>query len=146
ELADADAVMMLRVQAERMNGAFFPSAREYAVRYGLGPARASRLRDDVVVLHPGPMVRGMEIGFAAADAPAAAILQQVTNGVHVRMSHPLHTLVPAEGPPQGATRQPCPCRYAECGPRGRASPSTSSSPRAGSPPSATTPPLRRPPV
>lgn len=97
ELPGADAVMMLRVQAERMNGGFFPSAREYAVRYGLGPQRATRLGDDVVVLHPGPMIRGMEIGFDAADAPASAILQQVTNGVHVRMSILLHTLVGTEG-------------------------------------------------
>jgi len=100
ELADADAVMMLRVQAERMDGAFFPSAREYAVRYGLGPGRAARLREDTVVLHPGPMVRGMEIGFDIADAPASAVLQQVTNGVHVRMSVLLHTLVGTEGTPE----------------------------------------------
>lgn len=97
ELAKADAVMMLRVQAERMNGGFFPSAREYAVRYGLGAARAAKLGEDVVVLHPGPMVRGMEIGFDIADAPSSAILQQVTNGVHVRMSVLLHTLVGMEG-------------------------------------------------
>ncbi|NLD86221.1 MAG: aspartate carbamoyltransferase catalytic subunit [Actinomycetales bacterium] len=97
ELPGADAVMMLRVQAERMNGGFFPSQREYAVRYGLGPQRAARLRDDVVVLHPGPMVRGMEIGFDVADAPSSAVLQQVTNGVHVRMSVLLHTLVATEG-------------------------------------------------
>lgn len=100
ELPGADAVMMLRVQAERMNGGFFPSAREYAVRYGLGPARASRLPENAVVLHPGPMVRGMEIGFDTADAPSSAILQQVTNGVHVRMSVLLHTLVGTEGNPE----------------------------------------------
>lgn len=100
ELPGADAVMMLRVQSERMNGGFFPSTREYAVRYGLGPDRAARLRDDAVVLHPGPMVRGMEIGFDTADAPASAVLQQVTNGVHVRMSVLLHTLVGTEGTPE----------------------------------------------
>ncbi len=99
EIVGADVVMMLRVQEERMNGGFFPSSREYAVRYGLGPARAARLRADTVVLHPGPMVRGMEIGFDVADAPASAILQQVTNGVHVRMSVLLHTLVGTEGNP-----------------------------------------------
>ena len=99
ELADADAVMMLRVQAERMNGGFFPSAREFSVRYGLSPARADRLRDGAVVLHPGPMVRGMEIAFPVADAPASAVLHQVTNGVHVRMSVLLHTLVGTEGSP-----------------------------------------------
>lgn len=97
ELPDADAVMMLRVQAERMNGGFFPSSREYSVRYGLSAARAARMRDDAVVLHPGPMVRGMEIAFPVADAPSSAVLQQVTNGVHVRMSVLLHTLVGTEG-------------------------------------------------
>ena len=67
-LKDADAVMMLRVQAERMHGAFFPSSREYAVRYGLTERRAALLPDHAVVLHPGPMVRGMEIAPAVADA------------------------------------------------------------------------------
>ncbi|GAB2674206.1 aspartate carbamoyltransferase catalytic subunit [Gordonia jinhuaensis] len=85
-LPTVDAVMMLRVQAERMNGGFFPSSREYSVRYGLSERRAGLLRDDAVVLHPGPMLRGMEIGFSVADSPRAAILAQVTNGVHVRMA------------------------------------------------------------
>ncbi|MGV7637526.1 aspartate carbamoyltransferase, partial [Mycobacterium kansasii] len=62
ELPGADAVMMLRVQAERMNGGFFPSEREYSVRFGLNPQRAALLPDHAVVLHPGPMLRGMEIG------------------------------------------------------------------------------------
>ena len=87
-----DAVMMLRVQAERMRGAFFPSAREYAVRYGLSAARADRLPDHAVVLHPGPAVRGMEIASAVADSPRAAIAQQVTAGVHVRMAVLYHLL------------------------------------------------------
>ncbi|GAA2381324.1 aspartate carbamoyltransferase catalytic subunit [Gordonia cholesterolivorans] len=86
ELPAADAVMMLRVQAERMNGGFFPSAREYAVRYGLSDTRMAMLRDDAVVLHPGPMLRGMEIGFNVADTPQATVLEQVRNGVHVRMA------------------------------------------------------------
>jgi aspartate carbamoyltransferase catalytic subunit len=87
-----DAVMMLRVQAERMHGGFFPSAREYAVRFGLSAARADRLRDDAIVLHPGPAVRGMEIASEVADAPRAAILDQVTAGVHVRMAVLYHLL------------------------------------------------------
>ena len=78
--------MMLRVQAERMNGGFFPSAREYSVRYGLNARRLALLDDDAVVLHPGPMLRGMEIGFSVADAPQATVLEQVRNGVHVRMA------------------------------------------------------------
>ena len=86
ELADADAVMMLRVQAERMNGGFFPSAREYSVRFGLNERRLGLLADDAVVLHPGPMLRGMEIGYSVADSPRAAVLDQVRNGVHVRMA------------------------------------------------------------
>ena len=71
ELPGLDAVMMLRVQAERMHGAFFPSAREYAMRYGLSERRAALLPGHAVVLHPGPMVRGMEIAPAVADAPRA---------------------------------------------------------------------------
>ncbi|MET7768982.1 aspartate carbamoyltransferase catalytic subunit [Nocardia sp. NPDC005366] len=86
ELPGADAVLMLRVQAERMNGGFFPSAREYAVTYGLSERRLGLLDDHAVVLHPGPMLRGMEIASAVADSPKAAILQQVTNGVHMRMA------------------------------------------------------------
>ena len=96
ELPAADAVLMLRVQAERMNGAFFPSAREYSVRYGLSEQRRAMLGDDAVVLHPGPMLRGMEIGFGVADSPQSAVLQQVANGVHVRMAVLFHLLVGAD--------------------------------------------------
>jgi aspartate carbamoyltransferase catalytic subunit len=87
-----DAVMMLRVQAERMHGGFFPSAREYAIRFGLSEARADRLPDHAVVLHPGPAVRGMEIASAVADSSRAAISDQVTAGVHVRMAVLYHLL------------------------------------------------------
>jgi aspartate carbamoyltransferase catalytic subunit len=87
-----DAVMMLRVQAERMHGAFFPSAREYAVRFGLSQVRADRLGDHAVVLHPGPAVRGMEIASSVADSSRAAIAEQVTAGVHVRMAVLYHLL------------------------------------------------------
>nr|WP_206040511.1 aspartate carbamoyltransferase catalytic subunit [Rhodococcus sp. HNM0563] len=97
ELPALDAVMMLRVQAERMNGGFFPSAREYSIRYGLNARRAAMLPEHAVVLHPGPMLRGMEIGFPVADAPQTAVLQQVTNGVHVRMAVLFRLLVGAEG-------------------------------------------------
>ncbi|WP_137724492.1 aspartate carbamoyltransferase catalytic subunit [Prescottella subtropica] len=86
ELPGADAVMMLRVQAERMNGGFFPSPREYSITYGLSEKRLGLLSEHAVVLHPGPMLRGMEIASAVADSPKAAVLQQVTNGVHVRMA------------------------------------------------------------
>ena len=93
ELAAADAVMMLRVQAERMNGGFFPSPREYAALYGLSEQRQSLLPDHAVVLHPGPMLRGMEISFPVADSSQSAVLQQVSNGVHVRMAVLFHLLV-----------------------------------------------------
>jgi len=97
ELPTLDAVMMLRVQAERMNGGFFPSAREYSIRYGLNARRAAMLPEHAVILHPGPMLRGMEIGFPVADASQSAVLQQVSNGVHVRMAVLFRLLVGTEG-------------------------------------------------
>lgn len=96
ELPGADAVLMLRVQAERMNGGFFPSPREYSVTYGLSEKRLDLLADHAVVLHPGPMLRGMEIASAVADSPRAAVLQQVANGVHVRMAVLFRLLVGSE--------------------------------------------------
>ncbi len=83
---DLDAVMMLRVQAERMNAAFFPSAREYSRRYGLDAQRLSRLPDHTIVMHPGPMNRGLEISADAADSARSTIVEQVANGVAVRMA------------------------------------------------------------
>lgn len=85
-LPGADAVMMLRVQAERMNAAYFPTSNEYSRRYGLDVRRAGLLADDGIVLHPGPMNRGMEISAEVADGPRSVIVEQVTNGVHVRMA------------------------------------------------------------
>ena len=85
-LEGADAVMMLRVQNERMNAAFFPSTHEYSRRYGLDTRRAALLSDDAVVLHPGPMNRGMEISADVADGARSVIVEQVTNGVSVRMA------------------------------------------------------------
>ncbi|WP_290055795.1 aspartate carbamoyltransferase catalytic subunit [Amycolatopsis solani] len=96
ELPAVDAVMMLRVQAERMHGGFFPSAREYSIAYGLSEKRQKLLPDHAVVLHPGPMLRGMEIASAVADSPASAITEQVRNGVHVRMAV-LYHLLASEG-------------------------------------------------
>ncbi|MDK8807090.1 aspartate carbamoyltransferase catalytic subunit [Corynebacterium striatum] len=86
EIADADVVMMLRVQAERMNGGFFPSHREYANLYGLSKTRAAAMKKDAIIMHPGPMLRGMEINYAVADYDQTVVLQQVNNGVHVRMA------------------------------------------------------------
>ncbi|QGU07508.1 Aspartate carbamoyltransferase [Corynebacterium occultum] len=86
EIKDADVVMMLRVQAERMHGGFFPSHREYANYFGLSQARSAAMKKGAIVMHPGPMLRGMEINYAVADAPHTAMLQQVSNGVHLRMA------------------------------------------------------------
>ena len=82
----SDAVMMLRVQRERMNAAYFPSAREYSRRYGLDTARMNRLPEHAIVMHPGPMNRGMEISADVADHARSVIVEQVTNGVAVRMA------------------------------------------------------------
>jgi aspartate carbamoyltransferase catalytic subunit len=92
ELPSLDAVMMLRVQQERMHGGFFPSAREYSIAYGMNERRLDLMPDHAVVLHPGPMLRGMEIAASVADSPRAAITQQVSNGVHVRMAVLYHLL------------------------------------------------------
>lgn len=86
ELPGADVVMMLRVQAERMQGGFFPSHREYATLYGLSVERADQLGPDTLIMHPGPMLRGMEISFDVADRPNAVVLGQVANGVYTRMA------------------------------------------------------------
>jgi aspartate carbamoyltransferase catalytic subunit len=89
ELAKSDVVMMLRVQRERMNlkgGGFFPSAREYSRRYGLDGGRMAQLPEHAIVMHPGPMNRGMEIAAEVADSARSTIVEQVTNGVSVRMA------------------------------------------------------------
>ena len=82
----ATSVMMLRVQRERMNAAFFPSAREYSRRYGLDGRADGPAPDHAIVMHPGPMNRGMEIAAEVADSPRSTIVEQVTNGVSVRMA------------------------------------------------------------
>ncbi len=85
-LPESDAVMMLRVQRERMNAAFFPSAREYSRRYGLDQTRMDSLPPHSIVMHPGPMIRGMEIADGVADHERSVIVEQVANGVSVRMA------------------------------------------------------------
>jgi aspartate carbamoyltransferase catalytic subunit len=82
----ADVVMMLRIQQERMHGHFFPSVREYFSLFGLTRERLRRAKDDVIVMHPGPMNRGVEIDSEVADGPGSVILEQVSNGVAVRMA------------------------------------------------------------
>jgi aspartate carbamoyltransferase catalytic subunit len=82
----ADVVMLLRVQLERMQGAFFPSLREYFAVFGMTEARVRHARSDVIIMHPGPMNRGVEIASEVADGPYSVILEQVANGVAVRMA------------------------------------------------------------
>lgn len=81
-----DVVMMLRIQSERMHAAFFPNEREYSREWGLDDARFARLPADTMVMHPGPMIRGLEISAAAADSARSLVLDQVTNGVSIRMA------------------------------------------------------------
>ncbi|OFW15230.1 MAG: aspartate carbamoyltransferase [Acidobacteria bacterium RIFCSPLOWO2_12_FULL_67_14] len=85
-VADADVIMLLRVQLERMEGAFFPSLREYFNVFGMTEARLRLAHPDVIIMHPGPMNRGVEIASEVADGPYSVILEQVANGVAVRMA------------------------------------------------------------
>ena len=85
-LPKSDVVMMLRIQQERMNAAYFPSVREYSRRYGLDAARMAQLPERAIVMHPGPMNRGIEIAAGVADSPRSTVVEQVANGVSVRMA------------------------------------------------------------
>ena len=96
-LTDVDVVYLLRVQRERIDQALFPSTREYAHRYGLTSERAARLKPDTLVMHPGPMNRGVEIAADVADSSRSLVREQVANGVAVRMAV-LWTLVGSGGP------------------------------------------------
>jgi aspartate carbamoyltransferase catalytic subunit len=85
-VAGADVVMTLRLQNERMNGAYLPSVREFAGLYGVNARRLKLAKPDAIVMHPGPINRGVEISNDVADCPQSVILNQVTNGVAVRMA------------------------------------------------------------
>jgi aspartate carbamoyltransferase catalytic subunit len=85
-LPTVDAVMMLRVQQERMNDAYFPTAREYSRNFGLNVQRLKTMQEHALVLHPGPMNRGMEITAEVADSKNSVVIEQVANGVSVRMA------------------------------------------------------------
>src|SRR5262249_51514315 len=133
-----DVVMMLRVQLERQETSLFPSTREYFKRYGLTAARLARARPEAVVMHPGPMNRGVEIASDVADSDRSLILEQVSNGVAIRMAV-LYLLLPGPawggeaaggspplgGPPAAAQGRPGrgprrrPRRRLRCPPRGR---------------------------
>ena len=92
-----DAVLMLRIQSERMEASFFPTEREYSRNWGMNSERLSRLGGSAIVLHPGPMNRGLEIDAASADSPKSKILDQVQNGVAVRMAVLFHLLAGDKG-------------------------------------------------
>jgi aspartate carbamoyltransferase catalytic subunit len=96
-LPKTDVVMMLRVQAERMNAAYFPSVREYSRRYGLDSSRLALLPERAIVMHPGPMNRGVEIAADVADSARSTVTEQVANGVSVRMAVLYLLLGGAEG-------------------------------------------------
>ena len=85
-LGDLDVVYLLRIQAERLGEVLLPSLDEYHWRYGLTRARAAALRKDALIMHPGPMIRGVEISPDVADLPASLVTRQVRNGVLVRMA------------------------------------------------------------
>jgi aspartate carbamoyltransferase catalytic subunit len=99
-LPGADVVSLLRVQSERGSGEFVPSLREYTAGFGLTARRAAMLGPDALILHPGPMVRGVEIASEVADLPVARITGQVSNGVAVRMA--VLFLLLAQGPAEGS--------------------------------------------
>ncbi len=101
-LEKSDVVSLLRVQSERGSGAFVPSLREYTAGFGLTARRAAMLRPDAVILHPGPIVRGVEIASDVAELPASLITEQVSNGVAVRMA--VLFLLLGQGPGEGAPR------------------------------------------
>jgi aspartate carbamoyltransferase catalytic subunit len=85
-LPEVDAIMMLRVQLERMSDSFFPSAREYSRYFGLNQERLAILKSNAIVMHPGPMNRGLEITAESADSARSVIVEQVSNGINVRMA------------------------------------------------------------
>jgi aspartate carbamoyltransferase catalytic subunit len=96
-----DAIMMLRVQSERMDELYFPNAREYSRYFGLNTDRVKRMKKESIIMHPGPMNRGLEITADVADSARSVIVEQVSNGVSVRMSI-LYTLLTGEGIQAGA--------------------------------------------
>jgi aspartate carbamoyltransferase catalytic subunit len=114
-LRDADVIMMLRIQRERMNGRYFSSLDEYSRLYCLSGEAVAKARKDVIILHPGPMNRGVEISSTVADGPYSVIMDQVTNGVAVRMAA-LYVLVgrrrEIESTGEDAVNEPVPLRRA----------------------------------
>jgi len=100
-LQGVDVIMMLRLQLERMDGQLIPSAQEYFRQYGLTAERVQRAAPDAVVMHPGPINRGLEIASEVADGERSLILEQVTNGIAVRMSIMAKLMASQSGPEEG---------------------------------------------
>ena len=100
-IPNVDAIMMLRVQSERMSELYFPNAREYSRYFGINSDRVKRMKKDSIIMHPGPMNRGLEITADVADSARSVIIEQVSNGVSVRMAI-LYTLLTGEGIESGA--------------------------------------------
>ena len=100
-IPNVDAIMMLRLQSERMNELYFPNAREYSRYFGLNSDRVKRMKKNSIIMHPGPMNRGLEITADVADSARSVIIEQVSNGVSVRMAI-LYTLLTGEGIESGA--------------------------------------------
>ena len=100
-ISHVDAIMMLRLQSERMNELYFPNAREYSRYFGLTSDRVKQMKKDSIIMHPGPMNRGLEITADVADSARSVIVEQVSNGVSVRMAI-LYTLLTGEGIESGA--------------------------------------------
>lgn len=100
-IPQVDAIMMLRVQSERMHELYFPNAREYSRYFGLNTDRVKRMKKNSIIMHPGPMNRGLEITADVADSARSVIIEQVSNGVSVRMAI-LYTLLTGEGIESGA--------------------------------------------
>jgi aspartate carbamoyltransferase catalytic subunit len=86
EIQDVNAVMMLRIQRERMDDLYFPTEREYSRNFGLNLERINRMKSTAIIMHPGPMNRGLEISAESADSPRSVIVEQVSNGVSIRMA------------------------------------------------------------
>jgi aspartate carbamoyltransferase catalytic subunit len=118
-LPASDVVMMLRVQRERMSDAYFPSVREYSRRYGLDGDRMALLPGHAIVMHPGPMNRGVEIAAEVADSPRSTIVEQVANGVSVRMAVLYLLLGGSSGPQEPSAQAGRDVTRGEAGGRGR---------------------------
>jgi aspartate carbamoyltransferase catalytic subunit len=101
-IKNADVIMLLRMQLERQKEKFFPTLREYAREYGIDEEKLKDAKKDILIMHPGPLNRGIELSQSVADGPYSVILDQVTNGVAIRMAV-LYLLLQKEGEDESAS-------------------------------------------